>query len=135
MAPLGNRADAAALELFPIVKLGKPRNRVGRRPAVGCLRSGGRRVQPARCRANAPSRPGRPIATMRRGLFYFGLAYVPAAYLAGNHSVGSDQQQRRTAARLLFRPGGQELVAVVGTGPRALTVSWRRWRATAGEAQ
>jgi hypothetical protein len=58
--------------------------------------------------------PWRRGLAVVRGLFYLGLAYVPAAYLAGNHSVGSEQQQRRTAARLLFRPGGQELVAAAG---------------------
>jgi hypothetical protein len=58
--------------------------------------------------------PGHRTVAAIRGLFYLGLAYVPAVYLAGNHRVGSEQQQRRTAARLLGWPGGQELVAILG---------------------
>jgi hypothetical protein len=57
---------------------------------------------------------GRRALEIGRGLFYLGLAYVPAAYLAGNHQVGSEQQQHRTAATLLGWPAGQELVALAG---------------------
>jgi hypothetical protein len=57
---------------------------------------------------------GHRAFAMVRGLLYLGLAYVPAAYLSGNHTVGSEQQQHRTAARLLGWPGGQELVAAFG---------------------
>jgi hypothetical protein len=47
-------------------------------------------------------------------LFYLALAYIPAAYLGGNHKVGSEQQQHETTARLLAVPGGQALVVVLG---------------------
>jgi len=53
------------------------------------------------------------VATVR-GLFYLGLAYVPAAYLAGDHKVGSEQQQHQTTGRLLGFVGGQELVVALG---------------------
>lgn len=64
-------------------------------------------------RQREASRAHRALVTVR-GFFYMGLAYVPAAYLAGNHTVGSEQQQRHEAARLLNWPAGQELVAAVG---------------------
>jgi hypothetical protein len=60
------------------------------------------------------SSPWRRALATGRGLFFLGLAAVPVAYLAGNHKVGSEQQQDHTAARILSWPGGQELVALLG---------------------
>lgn len=57
---------------------------------------------------------GRRAETALQGLFYLVLAYVPAAFLAGDKSAGSEQQQHRTAAALLGLPGGQELVVALG---------------------
>jgi hypothetical protein len=52
--------------------------------------------------------------TYVQGLFYIGLAYVPASFLAGNSQAGSEQQQHRTAAKLLDLPAGQEITFAVG---------------------
>lgn len=49
-----------------------------------------------------------------RGLFYLLVAWIPCQYLAGNHKVGSEQQQHRTAAKLLGFPGGEALVIIAG---------------------
>jgi hypothetical protein len=49
-----------------------------------------------------------------RGVFYLALSWVPCQYLAGNHRVGSEQQQHRTAQMLLGFPGGQFLVVIAG---------------------
>ncbi len=57
---------------------------------------------------------GRRVLTVLQGLFYLVLAYVPAAYLAGNYMTGSQQEQQRTTARLLAMTGGQEIVFAVG---------------------
>jgi hypothetical protein len=64
-------------------------------------------------RRRRTSRGQAALATVR-GLFYLGLAYVPSAYLAGNHQVGSEQQQHKTTGRLLGFEGGQELVIALG---------------------
>ena len=58
--------------------------------------------------------PWRRVATALQGLFYLALAYVPASFLAGRTQTGSEQQQHRTAARLLGLPGGRELVIALG---------------------
>ncbi len=57
---------------------------------------------------------GRRLMTALQGLFYLGLAYVPASYLAGNHQTGSQQEQQKTTARLLAMPGGREIVFALG---------------------
>lgn len=57
---------------------------------------------------------GRRILTAFQGVFYLGLAYVPASFLAGNRQTGSDQQQKQTTARLLGIPGGRVILVVVG---------------------
>jgi hypothetical protein len=57
---------------------------------------------------------GRRAQTALQGLFYCVLAYIPASYLAGNYSAGSEQQQHKTAAQLLGFPGGRGLVVAVG---------------------
>lgn len=49
-----------------------------------------------------------------RGLFYLALAWVPVDYLAGNHLVGSEQQQHKTAGELLGFAGGRVLVVAAG---------------------
>ncbi|MHB1533678.1 MAG: DUF1206 domain-containing protein [Acidimicrobiales bacterium] len=56
----------------------------------------------------------RRLTTALQGLSYLVLAYEPAAYLAGKHQTGSEQQQQRTARDLLTLPAGRELVAAVG---------------------
>lgn len=57
---------------------------------------------------------GRRVLTALQGLFYVILAYVPAAYLAGNYMTGSQQEQQKTTAELLGLPDGQEIVFAVG---------------------
>jgi hypothetical protein len=57
---------------------------------------------------------GRRSQTALQGLFYLVLAYIPASFLAGNSSTGSEQQQHKTAAELLGLPGGRELVVIIG---------------------
>lgn len=57
---------------------------------------------------------GRRVLTALQGLFYLGLAYVPASYLAGDYATGSQQQQQKTTAELLGLPGGQIIVFGVG---------------------
>ena len=49
-----------------------------------------------------------------RGVFYLLVAVIPIQYLAGNHKVGSEQQQHRTAAKLLGFSGGAVLVVIAG---------------------
>jgi hypothetical protein len=56
----------------------------------------------------------RRAQTALQGLFYCVLAYIPASFLAGNYSAGSEQQQHKTAAELLGFPGGPELLVAVG---------------------
>ncbi|HWG74018.1 MAG TPA: DUF1206 domain-containing protein [Acidimicrobiales bacterium] len=58
--------------------------------------------------------PWRRVATALQGFFYLALAYVPASFLAGRTQTGSEQQQHRTAARLLGLPAGRELVIALG---------------------
>ena len=57
---------------------------------------------------------GRRVLTALQGLFYVALAYVPCAFLAGNHQTGSQQQQEKTTARVLGLPGGRVVLVVVG---------------------
>ena len=52
--------------------------------------------------------------TAAQGVFYLALSYVPAAFLAGNHKVGSQTQQQQTTSKLLSFPGGRWVVAAVG---------------------
>jgi hypothetical protein len=60
------------------------------------------------------------VSTARRwmtaieGVFYLVLSYVPAAFLAGNHRVGSQKQQQKTTSELLNVPGGRWLVGLLG---------------------
>lgn len=54
------------------------------------------------------------VTTALQGAFYVALAYVPVSFLAGNQQAGSEQQQHRTAARLLGLPGGQAIVFAIG---------------------
>jgi Domain of Unknown Function (DUF1206) len=54
------------------------------------------------------------VITMLQGLLYLGLAYIPASFLFGDHSTGTEHQQHSNAARLLGFPGGQELVVIAG---------------------
>jgi hypothetical protein len=54
------------------------------------------------------------VITMLQGLLYLGLAYIPASFLFGDHSTGTEHQQHSNAARLLGFPGGQVLVVVAG---------------------
>ena len=56
----------------------------------------------------------RRLATAFQGVFYLALAYVPVSFLAGRTQTGSEQQQHRTAARLLGLPAGRELVIALG---------------------
>jgi hypothetical protein len=56
----------------------------------------------------------RRAMTVFQGLFYLVLAWVPAAFLAGNRDTGSQQQQVRTVGEVLRRPAGAELLAVAG---------------------
>lgn len=57
---------------------------------------------------------GRRAMTAAQGLFYIALAYVPAAFLSGNHQTGSQQQQQHTATEILHLPGGRVLLGVLG---------------------
>ncbi|MBO0729105.1 MAG: DUF1206 domain-containing protein [Acidimicrobiaceae bacterium] len=56
----------------------------------------------------------RRAMTVAQGLFYIAMAYVPASFLAGNVGAGSQQEQRKTAARVLYLPGGRAIVIGVG---------------------
>ena len=49
-----------------------------------------------------------------RGVFYVLVSWIPVQYLAGNHKVGSEQQQHRAAAKLLGFSGGEFLVVIAG---------------------
>lgn len=64
-----------------------------------------------RCRSEDRTRT---VLAALRGVFYLGLSWIPIEYLSGNHRAGSEQQQHRTAQRLLGIPGGQVLVVVLG---------------------
>jgi hypothetical protein len=57
---------------------------------------------------------GRRLLTAVQGLFYFVLAYVPSAFLAGNSATGSQQQQNKTTAEVLGLPGGRVWLALAG---------------------
>lgn len=61
-------------------------------------------------RVSAPRR----WMTAAQGIFYLGLAYVPASFLAGKHQAGSQGQQQRTTAEVLQVPGGRWLLAALG---------------------
>jgi hypothetical protein len=52
--------------------------------------------------------------TLAQGLFYLAMTYVPASFLAGHQSAGSQQQQQQTTAKLLKLPGGRPLVIAIG---------------------
>jgi hypothetical protein len=52
--------------------------------------------------------------TVAQGLFYLVLASVPALFLAGHEQTGSQQQQQKTAARILSLPGGQWIATAFG---------------------
>lgn len=80
--------------------------------AVGFLAFGLARLLGA-VRDRAPSRTSR-VTTGLQGLFYLGLAWVPASFALGSRSTGTEQQQRATTARVLMLPAGRALV--VGTG-------------------
>ena len=67
-----------------------------------------------------------------RGMFYLALSWVPVQYLAGNHRVGSEQQQHRTAQKLLGFSGGQVLVVIAGLAV-AGTCLWQIYTALAGD--
>lgn len=64
-----------------------------------------------------------------RGAFYLLLAWVPVDYLSGNHRVGSEQQQHRTASELLGFSGGRFLVIAGGLAVMA-ACSWQMYTAT-----
>ena len=67
-----------------------------------------------------------------RGLFYVALSLVPIQYLAGNHKVGSEQQQHHTAQKLLGFPGGQVLVVIAGLAVVG-TCMWQIYTALGGD--
>lgn len=67
-----------------------------------------------------------------RGVFYLALSWVPVQYLAGNHRVGSEQQQHHTAQKLLGFSGGQVLVVIAGVAV-AGSCLWQIYTALAGE--
>ncbi len=56
----------------------------------------------------------RRAMTIAQGVFYVAMAYIPASFLAGNTQTGSQQQQRSTAARVLYLPGGRVILIGVG---------------------
>ena len=56
----------------------------------------------------------RRASTAGQGLVYLGLAAATVTFLLGQHSTGSEQQQRHTAATVLGWPGGRLLLAVAG---------------------
>lgn len=57
----------------------------------------------------------RRVTTALQGLFYVVLTYVPASFLLGRRTTGSEQQQHAQTARLLALPGGRELLVAAGT--------------------
>jgi hypothetical protein len=63
---------------------------------------------------DAGSGTWRRVMTGAQGVFYLGLTYVPASYLAGDHQSGSERSQQQTAGRLLSLPAGREMVAGLG---------------------
>ncbi|HWE57246.1 MAG TPA: DUF1206 domain-containing protein [Acidimicrobiales bacterium] len=54
------------------------------------------------------------ILTVVQGLFYLFLASVPAGFLAGNTSAGSQQQQQKDTAEVLALPGGRIILVILG---------------------
>lgn len=56
----------------------------------------------------------RRATTGLQGAFYLALAWIPLAYVLGQHSTGSNQSQHRTAGDLLRLPLGREIVVVLG---------------------
>lgn len=56
----------------------------------------------------------RRAMTAVQGVFYIAMAYVPASFLAGQNSAGSQGQEQQTTARLLKLPGGRAIVIAVG---------------------
>jgi hypothetical protein len=64
-------------------------------------------------RDRAASRTSR-VTTGLQGLFYLGLAWVPASFALGSRSTGTEQQQRATTARVLMLPAGRLLVIAAG---------------------
>jgi hypothetical protein len=64
-------------------------------------------------RDRAASRTSR-VTTGLQGLFYLGLAWVPASFALGSRSTGTEHQQRATTARVLMLPAGRFLVIAAG---------------------
>ena len=56
----------------------------------------------------------RRALTAVQGVFYLGMAYIPASFLAGNGQTGSQQAQQKTTTQLIDFPGGRWLVAALG---------------------
>ncbi|MBV9098933.1 MAG: DUF1206 domain-containing protein [Frankiaceae bacterium] len=56
----------------------------------------------------------RRVTTGLQGLFYVGLAWVPASFVLGHRQTGSEQQQHQETAAVFRWPLGRELVALVG---------------------
>lgn len=71
-------------------------------------------------------RPGRwrRLTVAGQGLLYLALAAVPARYLAGQHSTGSERQQHTTARQLLGLPGGAAIVVIAGVAV-VLVCAWQ----------
>ncbi|HVU74142.1 MAG TPA: DUF1206 domain-containing protein [Mycobacteriales bacterium] len=57
---------------------------------------------------------GSRVLTALQGIGCFAVAWVPVSFLAGNHSAGSEQQQKQTTAGLLGAPAGRVLVGAIG---------------------
>ncbi len=54
------------------------------------------------------------VTTALQGLFSLGLSEVPASYVLGSRSTGSEHQQRTTTSRLLLLPAGRVILVAVG---------------------
>lgn len=67
-----------------------------------------------------------------RGVFYLALSWIPVQYLAGNHRVGSEQQQHHTARKLLGFSGGEVLVVIAGLVVVG-TCLWQLYTALGGD--
>jgi hypothetical protein len=66
--------------------------------------------------AAADHGPGRlrRLSTAGQGVVHLGLAAATAAFLLGQHGVGSEAEQRHTASTVLSLPGGRVLLGGVG---------------------
>ena len=80
--------------------------------AVGFLLLGVSRLLAA-LRSREQSAPDRWKAAFG-GIFYLALTAVPASFLAGRTSAGSEQGQQHSTARLLGLPGGGIIVVLAG---------------------